>query len=77
MSHNYAIGFGQNGHVVTIDPSGNSHGYEMPGGNKQLIRSSEPNPRTKEKTIAITQTAHHMFYAGEYLWKNRNQSVGN
>jgi phosphoglycerol transferase MdoB-like AlkP superfamily enzyme len=76
MSHNYAIGFGQNGHVVTIDPSGNSHGYEMPGGIEQLVRTPEPDPETKEKTIAITQTAHHMFYAGEYLWKNRNQPVG-
>jgi phosphoglycerol transferase MdoB-like AlkP superfamily enzyme len=77
MSHNYSIGFGQKGQVVTIDPSGNSHGYEMPSGNKQLIRSLEPDSETKKKTIAITQTAHRMFYAGQYLWKNRNQHVGN
>jgi len=77
MSHNYAIGYGQNGHVVTIDPSGNSHGYEMPAGNQQLIRTPAPDPETKAKAIAITQTAHHMFYADEYLWKNRNQPVGN
>jgi phosphoglycerol transferase MdoB-like AlkP superfamily enzyme len=77
MSHNYAIGYGQKGHVVTIDPSGNSHGYEMPEGDKQLIRTPAPDPETKAKVIAITQTAHQMFYADEYLWQSRNQPVGN
>jgi phosphoglycerol transferase MdoB-like AlkP superfamily enzyme len=77
MSHNYAIGFGQKGHVVTIDPTGQSHGYKMLLGEAPLEPANAPDAETRAKTIAITQTAHHMFYANEYLWKNRNQAVGN
>lgn len=69
MSHNYAIGFGQKGHVVTIDPTGNSHGYKMPLGEAQLEPVAVPDAETKAKAIAITQTAHHMFYGKEYLWR--------
>ena len=76
MSHNYAIGFGQKGHVVTIDPTGNSHGYKMPLGEDPLEPVDTPDPETRAKAIAITQTAHHMFYGKEYLWENRLQAVG-
>jgi phosphoglycerol transferase MdoB-like AlkP superfamily enzyme len=78
MSHNYAIGFGQNGHVVTIDPTGSSRGYKMPIGNDDPLEPVDtPDPDIRAKAIAITQTAHRMFYAGQYLWANRNQAVGN
>ncbi|NQU56305.1 MAG: LTA synthase family protein [Rhodospirillales bacterium] len=77
MSHNYAIGFGQKGHVVSIDPTGQSRGYTMPPGDDPLIPVDTPDPETRAKAIAITQTAHRMFYSGQYLWKNRNQAVGN
>jgi len=77
MSHNYAIGFGQKGHVVSIDPNGSSRGYTMPPGDDQLIPVDTPDPETRAKAIAVTQTAHHMFYGGEYLWKNHAQAVGN
>ncbi len=77
MSHNYAIGFGQKGHVVTIDPTGNSRGYKMFLGEDPLEPAAAPDPETRAKAIAITQTAHHMFYAREYLWNNRLQAVGN
>ena len=78
MSHNYAIGFGQKGHVVTIDPTGDSRGYTMPiGGDDPLVPVDTPDPETRAKAIAITQTAHHMFYGGEYLWKKPAQAVGN
>lgn len=77
MSHNYAIGFGQKGHVVTIDPTGGSRGYKMPIGMGQLEAADHPDPDTQAKAIAITQTAHHMFYGGDYLWDNRYKAAGN
>jgi len=77
MSHNYAIGFGQKGHVVSIDPTGQSRGYTMPPGDAQLVPVDTPDPETRRKAIAITQTAHRMFYSGQYLWENRAQAVGN
>ncbi len=77
MSHNYAIGFGQKGHVVTIDPTGNSRGYTMPLGEAPLIPVDAPQPEIRRKAIAITQTAHHMFYGKEYLWENRRQHTDN
>lgn len=78
MSHNYAIGFGQKGHVVTIDPTGSSRGYKMPTGNDDpLVPAEAPDPEIRARAIAITQTAHRMFYGGQYLWESRNQGVGN
>jgi len=80
MSHNYSIAFAQGGKVATISPRSESRGYHMEMGEVPLAPTGAADPEVLEKAIAVTQTAHRMFYAGEYSWKTTRrlaQNVGN
>jgi len=72
MSHNYSVAFGRKGQVVTLEPGLNSKGYALitgfcvPSRCQPLSLLERPDPETLRHAIALTQTAHRMFYAGQY-----------
>lgn len=66
MAHNYSIAFGRDGLVATLEPNGTSKGYRMTLDDRPMTPMDRPDPEVLRAAIAITQTAHHMFYAGKY-----------
>lgn len=66
MAHNFSIAYASGGKVAAIIPGAEPRGYKMRPGPKELIPSGEPDPETLERVIAITQTAHKMFYERRY-----------
>lgn len=65
MSHNYKIAYGDGKDVAVLVPSGDTRGYTMEPGPGDLV-SSTVDPAALKKAIAITQTAHAMFYEQRY-----------
>jgi len=78
MSHNYSIAYGEKGRVATMIPKGTPRGYKMLPGDAPLVPEEAPDPELVDKAVALTQTAHRMFYNGEYHWDGRKgvQTVG-
>ena len=66
MEHNYSIGIADGREVAAILPGNRTAAYTMELGPKQLVPKSAPDPELLRNAIALTQTAHRMFYAREY-----------
>jgi len=66
MAHNFSIAYATQGKVAAIIPGTQARGYTMPPGPKNLIAVDQPDPETLNRVIAITQTAHKMFYEKRY-----------
>jgi len=72
MSHNYSVAYARKGQVVTLEPGLRSKGYAIqtgvcvPPGCEPLHLLKRPDAETLRRAVALTQTAHRMFYAGEY-----------
>lgn len=65
MSHNYKIAYGDGKDVAVLVPSDDARGYTMEVGPDDLTPSAV-DPVALNKAIAITQTAHAMFYGRRY-----------
>jgi phosphoglycerol transferase MdoB-like AlkP superfamily enzyme len=71
-AHNFSIAFGRPGHVAVLQPREPTLGYTFEAGLTPL----KPEPVDKEtmkEAVALTQTAHHMFYAHEYHMPDNNK----
>ncbi|MFN4163478.1 MAG: LTA synthase family protein [Ferrovibrio sp.] len=68
MAHNFDVAVGDGRHAVILTPKGDLLGYGMKAGPYQLEGLSEKTlPDTiQRQAIALTQTAHRMFYARQY-----------
>lgn len=66
MEHNYSIGFANGREVAAILPGNRTAAYTMEIGPKALEPKAAPDPELLRRVIALTQIAHHMFYAREY-----------
>lgn len=64
-AHNFSIAFGRPGHVAVLEPDAPSKGYSFEAGLTPLVPETA-NAETLKQAIALTQTAHHMFYAHQY-----------
>ena len=68
ISHNFSIAFGRPGHVVVLEPNGETLGYAFSPHAKELAPEA-PDPATLRMAIAQTQEAHRAFYARHYHWR--------
>jgi hypothetical protein len=66
MAHNYSVAYGRRGQVVVLEPTGEIKGYNMPPEGGKPTPLASPDPALAREAVAITQTAHHMFYQHEY-----------
>ena len=66
MEHNYAIAMGAGGRVAAILPGKKSQGYAMTVGPHDLVPAPSADPDLIRATVAMTQTAHRLFYGGRY-----------
>ncbi|MCE9648410.1 MAG: sulfatase-like hydrolase/transferase [Parvibaculum sp.] len=64
-AHNFSVAFGRPGHVAVLQPREPTLGYSFEAGLTPL-KPETPDPETVKEAIALTQTAHHMFYAHQY-----------
>ncbi|MGV8997799.1 MAG: LTA synthase family protein [Parvibaculaceae bacterium] len=64
-AHNFSIAFAKPGHIAVLLPNEPTLGYKFEPGLTPLVPET-PDPETVRDAIALTQTAHHMFYAHEY-----------
>ncbi len=64
-AHNFSVAFGRPGHVAVLEPNASPKGYSFEAGLTPL-RPETPDAETLKEAIALTQTAHHMFYAHQY-----------
>lgn len=64
-AHNFSVAFGRPGHVVVLQPHGPTLGYSFEPGLAPL-KPEASDPETEKQAIALTQTAHRMFYAHQY-----------
>lgn len=64
-AHNFSVAYGRPGHVVVLQPKNPTLGYAFAPGLAPLT-PEKPDPETMKEAIALTQTAHRMFYAHEY-----------
>lgn len=62
---NFSIAYSRPGHVVVLRPRQASLGYAFTPGLTPLT-PEKPDPETLKEATALTQTAHHMFYAHQY-----------
>jgi phosphoglycerol transferase MdoB-like AlkP superfamily enzyme len=65
VAHNFSIAFAQGEHAVVLDPNGQIMGYRFKKGYFPL-ELSEVDPATRDLAVAVTQTAHQMFYNRRY-----------
>jgi phosphoglycerol transferase MdoB-like AlkP superfamily enzyme len=66
MAHNFSIAYAAAGKVAAIVPGADPRGYKMRPGPKELIPLEDTDPDVLERVIAITQSAHRMFYEKRY-----------
>ncbi len=66
MEHNYAIAMGAGGRVAAILPGKRTQGYAMQIGPHDLVPAPAADPDLTRATVALTQTAHRLFYGGRY-----------
>lgn len=66
MEHNFAIAYARPGKVAILQPGKRARGYDLVDEGNRLAPTKGVDPPTLERAIALTQTAHDMFYAGEY-----------
>lgn len=65
VAHNFSIAFARGSHAVVLEPNGKAKGFAFRKGNVPL-EPGPVDPDTLKQAIAVTQTAHHMFYAHQY-----------
>ena len=65
VAHNFSIAFARGEHAVVLEPTGEVLGYQFKKGYFPL-EPGEVDPATRDLAIAVTQTAHHMFYSRRY-----------
>lgn len=63
-AHNFSIAFAKPGHVAVLLPNEPTLGYSFEAGLTPLV-PEKPDTETMRDAIALTQIAHHMFYAHE------------
>lgn len=66
MDHNFSVAVGNGREVAMLLPGRGTRGYAMEIGPHELQPLAEPDPDMLRRTIALIQTAHHMFYRHEY-----------
>ncbi len=67
MSHNFSVAYAEGGNVAVMIPRGKPKGYKMKVGPYELVpQKGGPDEETLKKATALYQTAHRMFYAGQY-----------
>ncbi len=66
MEHNFSLALGDGTNVAMLLPGRHQRGWSMEPGPKDLTPQSEPDRALVERTIALYQTAHHLFYAHRY-----------
>lgn len=65
VAHNFSVAFARPGHAVVLNPDGTQRGYRfIPGVEK--LDSEELSVAVSAEARALTQTAHRMFYNGQY-----------
>ncbi len=62
---NFSIAYSRPGHAVVLRPQQKTLGYAFTPGLIPL-KLETPDPETVKEAIALTQTAHHMFYHHQY-----------
>ncbi len=67
VAHNYSVAFAKRGSAVVLEPDGRIKAYTFTPGREKLTPLARPDEAVARLGIALTQTAHHMFYAGETL----------
>jgi phosphoglycerol transferase MdoB-like AlkP superfamily enzyme len=67
VAHNYSIAFARPGNAVVLEPDGTMKAYAFTPGQEELAPLPRPDEAVARLGVALTQTAHHMFYAGEML----------
>ncbi|MDO8290968.1 MAG: sulfatase-like hydrolase/transferase [Parvibaculum sp.] len=63
-AHNFSVAFAKPGHVAVLLPNEPTLGYTFEAGLTPLT-PEKPDTETMRDAIALTQIAHHMFYARE------------
>lgn len=71
MAHNFSVAWGTAGQVAVLEPNGAIKGYRVIEGGRALERVASPDPGVARGAIAVTQTAHRMFYGREYHVEGR------
>ncbi len=66
MQHNFSIAYGDGENVAIISPGLHDTGYTMRPGPFELTPVPNPDASARQNVIAITQTAHRLFYAHQY-----------
>lgn len=66
MDHNFSVAFGDGRHIAILAPGMKSGGYAMAPGPQPLRPEAAADPQTLAQAIALTQTAHRLFYARQY-----------
>jgi phosphoglycerol transferase MdoB-like AlkP superfamily enzyme len=66
MAHNFSVAWGAGNLVAVLEPNGAIKGYRVIEGGRALERMETPDPGVARSAIAVTQTAHRMFYGREY-----------
>jgi len=67
IAHNFSIAYGRRGHLVILEPNGETLGYTFEPGSPEMNPES-PHPDILMEAVSQTQEAHRMFYAGKYHW---------
>lgn len=66
MEHNFSVAVGDSTSVAMLLPGRGSRGYAMDIGPHELKGRDEPDPDMLHRTVALIQTAHHLFYSRRY-----------
>lgn len=66
MDHNFSVAFGDGRNVAILLLGQDSRGYSMTIGPEELAPTDGTDPTVLRKAIALTQTAHRLFYSGQY-----------
>ncbi|WP_374631752.1 LTA synthase family protein [Ferrovibrio sp.] len=66
MAHNFDVAVGDGKHAVVLTPKGDLRGYSMQVGAHQLEPAKDVPELIRKQAVAMTQTAHRMFYAHQY-----------
>ena len=66
MAHNFDVAVGDGKHAVVLTPKGDLRTYSMEVGDHQLKPAKDVPELIRKQAVAMTQTAHRMFYNHQY-----------
>ncbi len=66
MAHNFDVAVGDGKHAVVLTPKGDIRSYTMKTGPYQLEPAKDAPELIRKQAVAMTQTAHRMFYNHQY-----------